>query len=77
MNFAVQQGTAKHRVNDPILLHISSKYSPHKIFSIKLAKYFIIKVPLCYAHTNQFCVVQENIKPEALKVQTELARSVQ
>ena len=30
----------------------------------------------CYAHTNWFCVVQENIKPEVLKVQTELARSV-
>ena len=29
-----------------------------------------------YAHTNRFCVVQENIKPEVLKVQTELARSV-
>ena len=29
-----------------------------------------------YAHTNRFCVVQENIKPEILKVQTELARSV-
>ena len=25
------------------------------------------------AHTNRFCVVQENIKPEVLKVQTELA----
>ena len=31
---------------------------------------------LCAAHTNRFCVVQENIKPEVLKVQTELARSV-
>ena len=31
---------------------------------------------LYYAHTNRFCVVQENIKPEVLKVQTELARSV-
>ena len=31
---------------------------------------------LYYAHTNRFCfvVVQENIKPEVLKVQTELAR---
>ena len=29
-----------------------------------------------YAHTNRFCVVQENIKSEVLKVQTELARSV-
>ena len=29
-----------------------------------------------YAHTNRFCVVQENIKPEVLKVLTELARSV-
>ena len=29
-----------------------------------------------YAHTNRICVVQENIKPEVLKVQTELARSV-
>ena len=29
-----------------------------------------------YAHTNRFCVVQVNIKPEVLKVQTELARSV-
>ena len=29
-----------------------------------------------YAHTNRFCVVQENIKPEVLEVQTELARSV-
>ena len=29
-----------------------------------------------YAHTNRFCVVQENIKPEVFKVQTELARSV-
>ena len=29
-----------------------------------------------HAHTNRFCVVQENIKPEVLKVQTELARSV-
>ena len=31
---------------------------------------------LSYAHTNRFCVVQENIKPEVLEVQTELARSV-
>ena len=29
-----------------------------------------------YAHTNWFCVVQENIKPEVLKVQTELASYV-
>ena len=29
-----------------------------------------------YAHTNRFCVVQENIKPEVLEVQTELARFV-
>ena len=29
-----------------------------------------------YAHTNWFCVVQENIRPELLKVQTELVRSV-
>ena len=29
-----------------------------------------------YAHTNRFYVVQENIKPEVLEVQTELARSV-
>lgn len=29
-----------------------------------------------YAHTNRFCVVKENIKPEVLKVQTQLARSV-
>ena len=29
-----------------------------------------------YAHTNRFCVVQENIKPEILRVQIELARSV-
>ena len=29
-----------------------------------------------YAHTNRFCVVQENIKPKVLRVQTELARSV-
>ena len=29
-----------------------------------------------YAHANRFCVVQENIKPEVLKVQTELARTV-
>ena len=28
------------------------------------------------AHTNRFCVVQEDIKPEVLKVPTELARSV-
>ena len=28
------------------------------------------------AHTNRFCVAQENIKPEVLEVQTELARSV-
>ena len=27
-----------------------------------------------YAHTNRFCVVQENIKPEVLEIQTELAR---
>ena len=33
-------------------------------------------LPLYYAHTNRFCVVQENIKPEILKVHTELARSV-
>ena len=26
-----------------------------------------------YSHTNSFCVAQENIKPEVLKVQTELA----
>ena len=31
---------------------------------------------LCYAHTNRFCIVQENIKTEVLKVQTELARSI-
>ena len=29
---------------------------------------------LYYAHTNRFFVVQENIKPEVLEVQTELAR---
>ena len=29
-----------------------------------------------YPHTNRFCVVQENIKPEVLEVQTEFARSV-
>ena len=29
-----------------------------------------------YAHTNRFYVVQEGTKPEVLKVQTELARSV-
>ena len=29
-----------------------------------------------YAHTNRFCVVQENIKSKVFKVQTELARSV-
>ena len=29
---------------------------------------------LLYTHTNQFCVVQANIKPEALKVQTEHTR---
>ena len=29
---------------------------------------------LDYAHTNQLCVVQENIKTEVLRVQTELAR---
>ena len=30
-----------------------------------------------YAHTtNRFCVVQENIKPDVLKVRTELARSM-
>ena len=29
-----------------------------------------------YAHTNRFCVVQENIKLEVLKVHTELARFV-
>ena len=29
-----------------------------------------------HAHTNRFYVLQENIKPEVLKVQTELARSV-
>ena len=27
---------------------------------------------LSYAHTNRFCVVQENIKPEVLKGQTEV-----
>ena len=31
---------------------------------------------LYYAHPNRFCVVQENVKPEVLKVQTELWRSV-
>ena len=29
-----------------------------------------------YAHTSRFCVLQENIKPEVLKVQTVLARSM-
>ena len=29
-----------------------------------------------YAHINRFSVVQENIKPEVLEVQTEFARSV-
>ena len=29
-----------------------------------------------FAHTNRFCVVQENIKPGVFTVQTELARSV-
>ena len=29
-----------------------------------------------YVHTNRFCVAQENIQPEVLKVQPELARSV-
>ena len=29
---------------------------------------------LYYAHTNRFCVVQENVKPEVLNVQTDLAR---
>ena len=29
-----------------------------------------------HAHTNRFCVVQENMKPDVLEVQTELARSV-
>ena len=28
------------------------------------------------AHTNGFCVLHENMKPDVLKVQTELARSV-
>ena len=31
---------------------------------------------LYYVHTNRFCVVQENIKPEVLKVQTKLARAL-
>ena len=35
--------------------------------------YILIKY---YSRTNRFCVVQENIKPEVLEVQTELARSV-
>ena len=30
-----------------------------------------------HAQTNRFCIVQENVEPEVLKVQTELARSVQ
>ena len=29
-----------------------------------------------YGHTNRFCVVQKNMKPEVLEVQTELASSV-
>ena len=32
-------------------------------------------VNLRYAHTNGLCVVQENVKPKVIKVQTELARS--
>ena len=31
---------------------------------------------LLYTHTYRFCAVQENINPEALKVQTEHATSV-
>ena len=31
---------------------------------------------LCYyAHTNRFCVAQENSKPEVLKVSTKIASS--
>ena len=32
------------------------------------------RILLCYTHA--FCVVQVNVKPEVLEVQTELARSV-
>ena len=35
---------------------------------------FNINITVYYAHTNRLCVVLENIKPEVLKVQTELAR---
>ena len=46
------------------------KYSCHYLafFNYFRGKYNV--------HTNQFGVVQENVKPEVLKVQTELARSV-
>ena len=36
----------------------------------------MIQGALCYAHTNRFYTVQENTKPDVLKVQTELARAL-
>ena len=41
-----------------------------------LGKGYMCFTTYAYAHTNRFCVVQENIKPEVLTVQAELARSV-
>ena len=43
---------------------------------IKIVRKKEILLEMYYAHTNRFCVVQENIKPEVLEVQAELARSV-
>ena len=65
---------------------MSNAFLRHPVFQLILGK-DIIKFRnrkseyvrlggLINAHTNRFCVVQENIKPEVLKVQTELARSV-
>ena len=51
-------------------------YGVSDLYAALLTIYRSRKRIRCYAHTNQFCVVQENIIPEVLKVQIELARPV-
>ena len=61
----------------PTLIHTVEERCVWFIFNFAphLRTYFFVKHAL-YAHTYRFCVVQENIKPEVLEVQTELAMSV-
>ena len=54
----------------------SSNHSLDKHLFNSLTYFLLWMQNVEYAHTNWFCVVKENIKPEVLKVQTKLARSL-